>query len=133
MYVTKTSLSRRTVLRGMGAAVALPLLDAMVPALTATQKTAANPKLRFGAVYIPNGTILGSPQFTDMWTPSTAGSGFEFSPILKPLGGPWSGEPKRRRACLLIIPALKSAGSGVICPDGSLFMRDNLRPPTRSC
>ena len=85
MYVTKTSLSRRTVLRGMGAAVALPLLDAMVPALTATQKTAANPKLRFGAVYIPNGTILGSPQFTDMWTPSTAGTGFEFSPILKPL------------------------------------------------
>ena len=85
MYVTKTSLSRRTVLRGMGAAVALPLLDAMVPALTATAKTAANPKLRFGAVYIPNGTILGSPQFTDMWTPSTAGAGFEFSPILKPL------------------------------------------------
>jgi hypothetical protein len=79
MFITKTSLSRRTFLRGAGVAVALPFLDAMVPALTATVKTAAKPTLRFGAIYIPHGAIM------DQWTPATVGSGFEFTPILKPL------------------------------------------------
>ena len=55
----------------MGAAVALPLLDAMVPALTATAKTAANPRSRFGAVYVPHGAIM------EQWTPATAGAGFD--------------------------------------------------------
>ena len=58
MVITKMSLPRRTFLRGMGATVALPLLEAMVPALTATAKTAAAPRLRFGAVYIPHGAIM---------------------------------------------------------------------------
>ena len=53
MFITKMSLSRRTVLRGMGATLALPLLEAMVPALTATARTAANPIRRFGAVFRP--------------------------------------------------------------------------------
>ena len=79
MFITKTSLSRRTFLRGAGVAVALPFLDAMVPALTATVKTAAKPTFRFGAIYIPHGAIM------DQWTPATVGSGFEFTPILKPL------------------------------------------------
>jgi len=79
MFITKTSLSRRTFLRGAGVAVALPFLDAMVPALTATVKTAAKPTLRFGAIYIPHGAIM------DQWTPATVGSGFEFTPILKGL------------------------------------------------
>ena len=79
MFITKTSLSRRTFLRGAGVAVALPFLDAMVPAFTATVKTAAKPTLRFGAIYIPHGAIM------DQWTPATVGSGFEFTPILKPL------------------------------------------------
>jgi Protein of unknown function (DUF1552) len=79
MFITKKSLARRTFLRGLGAAVALPVLDAMVPALTVSAKTAANPKLRFGAIYIPHGKIM------KMWTPAVTGSGFEFTPILKPL------------------------------------------------
>jgi hypothetical protein len=66
-------------LRGAGAAVALPLLDAMVPALSAMAKTAAAPARRLGFVYIPNGAIM------DRWTPAAEGKGFEFTPILKSL------------------------------------------------
>ena len=58
MFISKLSLSRRTFLRGAGAAVALPLLDAMVPAFTPLVKAAAAPKTRFGAIYIPNGAIV---------------------------------------------------------------------------
>jgi Protein of unknown function (DUF1552) len=79
MFISKLSLPRRTFLRGVGATVALPLLEAMVPALTATAKTAAAGRLRFGAVYIPHGAIM------DRYTPASQGVGFEFSPILKPL------------------------------------------------
>jgi len=79
MFITKMSLPRRTFLRGMGATVALPLLDAMVPAFTVLAKTDANPRTRFGAVYIPNGAIV------DQWFPEKVGAGFEFKPILKPL------------------------------------------------
>ena len=80
MFITKMSLSRRTFLRGAGVTVALPFLEAMVPAMTATAaKTAANPTKRFGAIYIPHGAIM------DQWTPPTAGTGFDFTPILKPL------------------------------------------------
>jgi len=79
MFITKTSLPRRTFLRGMGATLALPFLESMVPALTATAKTAANPQRRLGCVYIPHGAIM------DQWTPATPGAGFEFPPILKPL------------------------------------------------
>ena len=55
MFITKTSLSRRTVLRGLGATLSLPLLEAMVPAMTATVKTAAAPTKRFGAVFRADG------------------------------------------------------------------------------
>jgi hypothetical protein len=79
MFVTRRSLPRRTFLRGLGATVALPLLDAMVPSFTALAQTPANPRTRFGAVFVPNGAIMES------WTPSGVGSSFEFSPILKPL------------------------------------------------
>jgi Protein of unknown function (DUF1552) len=79
MFIEKLSLPRRTFLRGMGVTVALPLLEAMVPALTALAKTAANPRPRFGAVYIPMGAIM------DRFTPTTVGTGFDFTPILKPL------------------------------------------------
>jgi hypothetical protein len=93
MFVTKKSLSRRTVLRGAGAALALPLLDAMVPAATALAQTAAAPKLRMGFFYIPHGAILGNtahgPEL-DRWTPSGAGAAFALSPILKSL------EPHKR-------------------------------------
>jgi hypothetical protein len=79
MFAMKKHISRRTVLRGMGAAVALPLLEAMVPAFTPVARTAANPLTRFGAVFVPLGERPG------YWTPAKVGSDFEFTPILKPL------------------------------------------------
>ena len=79
MFVTKKHLSRRTLLRGMGVTVALPLLDSMIPAQTALKNTAASPTPRLGFVYVPHGAIM------DRWTPAKEGSGFEFTPILKPL------------------------------------------------
>ena len=76
MVITKTSLPRRTFLRGVGATLALPLLDAMVPALA----TAAPAIIRrFGAIYVPNGMNLSQ------WTPRAEGAGFEFSPSLSSL------------------------------------------------
>src|ERR1044071_5695605 len=88
MFVTKRHLSRRTVLRGAGAALALPLLDAMIPAATAPAQTAAMPKLRMGFFYIPHGAIMGNtvhgPQM-DRWTPGGAGADFMLSPIMKSL------------------------------------------------
>ena len=88
MFLTKKHLSRRTVLRGAGVTLALPLLDAMVPAATALAQTAAAPKLRMGFFYIPHGAIMGNtshgPQM-DRWTPSGAGADFKLSPILKSL------------------------------------------------
>ncbi len=84
MFITKMSLPRRTFLRGMGTALALPLLDAMVPALSALAQTAANPVRRLGFVYLPNGVARN---FTGInyWTPKGEGTNFEFSPILTPL------------------------------------------------
>ncbi|MEO2194484.1 MAG: DUF1552 domain-containing protein [bacterium] len=79
MIITKMSLPRRTVLRGLGAAVALPLLDAMVPAASALSRTAANPPRRFGVVYVPNGIAM------EHWTPTQEGRGFDLTPILEPL------------------------------------------------
>jgi len=77
MFVTKKALSRRTVLRGMGTAVALPLLDAMIPAFAPAATTA--PVRRFGVVYHPNGVIY------DQWLPKGTGSAFELSPTLQGL------------------------------------------------
>ena len=67
MFITKRSLSRRTVLRGLGATIALPLLDGMVPALTAISRTAAAPIRRFGVFYVPNGMSM------PYWFPKTEG------------------------------------------------------------
>jgi hypothetical protein len=79
MFITKKSLPRRTFLRGVGATLALPLLDSMIPARTLLAQTAAKPLPRLGFVYIPHGAIM------DKWTPATVGAGFEYTPILKPL------------------------------------------------
>ena len=89
MIITKKSLSRRTVLRGLGAAVALPLLDGMVPAFAAIRQSAAKPVGRLGVVYIPNG------MFMQHWTPETEGTGFEFPRIIKSL------EPFREHVSVL--------------------------------
>jgi len=79
MILTKRAIPRRTFVRGLGVGVALPLLDAMVPALTQAAQTAAKPQLRAGFVYIPHGVIMKE------WTPAAAGRDFEFTAILKPL------------------------------------------------
>ena len=79
MIIKKLSLPRRTFLRGMGATLALPLLDAMVPALSALSKTAAAAPVRLGFVFVPNGLILRE------FLPQTEGKGFEIPRILAPL------------------------------------------------
>jgi Protein of unknown function (DUF1552) len=78
MFLTKKHLSRRTVLKGAGASIGLPLLDAMIPASTAFAKTAAAVKPRLGFVYFPHGAAL------EGWTPKTTGRNFEFPRVLKP-------------------------------------------------
>jgi len=78
MIITQKAMSRRTVLRGLGASVALPLLDGMVPAYAALRAT-ATPAQRLGIVYVPMGAVM------ENWTPATEGAGFELSPILQPL------------------------------------------------
>jgi hypothetical protein len=77
--ITRKHLSRRTVLRGAGVTVALPFLDAMIPASTALAQTAAAPKPRLGFIYFPHGAIM------EKWLPATTGADFELTPILEPL------------------------------------------------
>lgn len=79
MIITKKALSRRTFLRGAGAALALPLLDSMLPAATPLAKTAAKPIRRLGYVYIPMGAV------PEMWTPTSVGRLTELTPTLKSL------------------------------------------------
>ena len=96
MIVTRKHLPRRTFLRGaLGAMVAMPFLDAMIPALSAQ---AAKRPMRFGAIYIPNGI------FPAQWHPDTTGSAFEFKPIMRPL------EPYRSHLVTI---------SGMKAPDGN--------------
>ena len=88
MFLTKKHLSRRTVLKGAGVTIALPLLDAMIPAATALAQTAAAPKLRAGFFYLPHGAIMWNTTHgakMDHWMPSGAGDTFKLSPILEPL------------------------------------------------
>jgi Protein of unknown function (DUF1552) len=84
MFVSKMSLPRRTFLRGMGTALALPLLDAMVPALSAAAASPANPVRRLGFIYLPNGVAMNF-KGVNYWKPRGVGRDFEFSPILTPL------------------------------------------------
>jgi Protein of unknown function (DUF1552) len=78
MIVTRKHLGRRTFLKGMGAAVALPMLDAMTPAFAAPMRRGAAP-LRLAFTYVPNGVVMAD------WTPKGVGAGFEFTRVLKPL------------------------------------------------
>src|SRR5688572_31093194 len=80
MYLTQKHISRRAVLKGVGATIALPLLDAMSPASTAWAQTPAGaPPKRFAFIGFPHGAIM------EHWVPAQTGAGFEMSPILKPL------------------------------------------------
>lgn len=102
MFITNKHLPRRTFLRGVGAALALPLLDSMVPA----SRAAAKPTMRMGIFYIPNGVIVGD------WTPKTEGAEYELSSILQPLA------PLRDRVLVLSglncepAKAIKDEGQG---------------------
>lgn len=78
MYISRKHLSRRMVLRGLGSSVALPLLDAMIPAATALAQTAAKPQARLGFIFFPHGAVM------DRWTPATTGTDFEVPEILAP-------------------------------------------------
>ena len=89
MFISKKHIPRRTLLRGMGAAVALPLLDSMVPAQTPLRQTAASPVRRFVGIWHPHGAAPG------YWSPQQEGANFEFSFITKPL------EPFRDRVTLI--------------------------------
>ena len=79
MLIFKKAIPRRALLRGLGASMALPLLDAMVPSLTAFQNTPARPVTRFGVMYVPNGMVM------QQWTPAAEGTSFELTPTLAPL------------------------------------------------
>ena len=79
MIITRKHLPRRTILRGLGAAVALPLLDGMVPAMTAIARTAAAPIRRLGFFYVPNGMAM------KYWEPEVEGAAFDLPRTLEPL------------------------------------------------
>ena len=99
MFLTRKHLSRRTVLKGAGASIALPLLDAMVPAGTALAQTAAAPVTRLGFIYFPHGALR------DQWEPATAGRNPKYPFILEPL------EPVREH--VTIVSGLRNkAGEG---------------------
>jgi len=104
VFLSKKHLSRRTVLKGAGASIALPLLDAMIPAGTALAKTAAAVKSRLGFVYFPHGAVQ------KYWTPEGVGREFTFSPILKPL------EPLRDY--VTVVTGLRNKGGESSDPHG---------------
>src|SRR5499426_2156790 len=89
MFITRKHISRRTVLKGAGVTMALPFLDAMVPAATAMAQTAAgNPRLRAGFFYIPHGAVQFDTKLgpdADRWTPSGSGASFKLNTITGPL------------------------------------------------
>ncbi len=93
-FVTSKSLPRRTVLQGLGATLALPFLDAMVPAFAPAARAAGQPAHRFLTFYVPNGMAM------EYWTPKGEGTGFELSPVLEPLA------PFRNQ--LLVLTGLKA-------------------------
>src|SRR5262245_45557556 len=109
MYISKKHVSRRMVLKGMGATIALPLLDAMNPAATAWAQTAAGktPK-RFAFVGFPHGAIM------DRWVPKQTGADYEMSPILEPL------TPFRKH--LTIISGLRNKPAETPEPHGYIEM-----------
>ena len=104
MFLTRKHLSRRAVLKGAGAAIALPLLDAMIPARTALAQTVATSSPRLGFVYFPHGALQ------DEWTPTLTGRDFDFPFILKPL------EPMREH--VTVVSGLRNKGGESSSPHG---------------
>ena len=99
MIITQKALPRRTFLRGVGATLTLPFLDAMVPAASSVARAVTAPARRVGFIYVPNGVIQ------DQWVPSKTGRNFDLSPILSPL------ESLRERVLVLSNLAHRQADS----------------------
>ena len=118
MIIFKKTLPRRTLLRGIGASLALPLLDSMVPALSSASAQTAQPAKRMGVVYVPNGMAMKS------WTPSTEGSGFEITRILRPM--------KAYQNRMLVLTGLNgsSSNAGVHASASTRFLTGTI--PARS-
>jgi hypothetical protein len=112
-YLTGRALPRRTILRGLGATLTLPLLDAMVPALSTRARAAAAPRHRFQAFYVPNGMAM------EYWTPKGEGAAFELSPILQPLA------PHRDR--LLVLSGLKATWNYIHAGASGSFLTGTTR------
>jgi len=104
MYLSRKHLSRRTLLKGAGVTIALPLLDAMIPAGTALAQTAAAPTSRLGFIYFPHGALQ------DQWTPVATGRDFDFPFIIKPL------EPFRDY--VTVVSGLRNKGGESSSPHG---------------
>lgn len=104
MFLTRKHLPRRTLLKGAGAAIALPLLDAMIPAGTALAQTAAAPRTRLGFVYFPHGALQ------EEWEPSRIGRNFEFPFILEPL--------ETLREYVTVVSGLRNKGGESGSPHG---------------
>src|SRR5215475_7835595 len=104
MFLARKHLSRRTLLKGAGASIALPLLDAMIPAQTALAQTAAASHPRLGFVYFPHGALQ------DEWQPTQTGRDFELPFILKPL------EPLREH--LTVVSGLRNKAGECGTPHG---------------
>src|SRR5436190_10042158 len=87
MFITKRHLPRRTFLQGMGAAIALPFLESMVPAQTPLRKTAASPRSRLACIEMVHGSAGSTQDGVDKhyWMPEKKGRDFDFTMILKPL------------------------------------------------
>src|ERR1700682_1461100 len=120
MFITKKALPRRTVLRGIGATLALPFLDSMVPALSALAKSAAKPVNRFGVMYVPNGMIMKH------YLPALEGAAYELTPTLSAL------EPFRDQ--LLVLSGLNCTPTpgrpgGAHAKASTRFLTD-VSPPT---
>jgi hypothetical protein len=121
MFITKKHLSRRTVLRGMGAAVAMPFLDAMVPAQTLLRKTAAAPRTRLACIEMVHGSA-GSTQYgidNHFWMPSTEGADFDFTMILKPL------EPFRDHLTIVTQTDVRAAEAWSAAEEGADHFRSS--------
>ena len=113
MFLTARSLPRRTVLRGLGGTLALPLLEAMLPAFSRRGQAAAKPVHRFQTFYVPNGMAM------QYWSPKGEGSAFELSPILEPLA-PY-------RESMLVLSGIKASWNYIHAGASGSFLTGTTR------
>src|SRR5216683_2922554 len=121
MFITKKHISRRTVLRGVGASLALPLLDSMVPAQTPLSKTAASPKTRLACIEMVHGAAGSTGEGTNKhyWSPAKEGSDFEFTQTLQPL------EPLRNYITIVSDTDLHPATAWAAAEEGADHFRSS--------